>query len=53
MVFDFADLIKGAVKWSIENRTDLCDIKCAMNKREIIYNSIDASYMIEDISVYF
>lgn len=53
MVFDFADLIKGAVKWSIENRTDLCDIKSAMNKREIIYNSIDASYMIEDISVYF
>ena len=53
IVFDFADLIKGAVKWSIEDRLDLSTIKDAMNKREIIYNSVDASYMTEDISVYF
>lgn len=53
IVFDFADLIKGAVKWSIEDRLDLSMIKDAMNKREIIYNSVDASYMTEDISVYF
>ena len=53
IVFDFADLINGAIKWSNEDRSELISLKDAMNKRQIIYNSVDASYMTEDISLYF
>lgn len=53
IVFDFGDLINGAVKWGTDDRLELIGLKDAMNKRQVMYNSVDASYMMEDISMYF
>lgn len=53
IVFDYGDLIAGSVRWSSQDRLELYAIREAMNKREVIFNSVDASYMTEDLSLYF
>lgn len=49
LVFNFGDLIDGAVKITGDNRIILTMVKQAMNERKITYNCIDAQYMLEDI----
>ena len=49
VVFNFGDMIEGAVKYNIQNVKDFCDLKQAMDNRQITYNCIDAQYMLEDI----
>lgn len=53
IVFDYGDLIAGSVKWSALDRQEFSALKDAMDQRQIMYNTIDSSYMIEDLSVYF
>ena len=49
VVFNFGDMIEGAVKYNVQNVKDFYDLKQAMDNRQITYNCIDAQYMLEDI----
>lgn len=53
VVFNYADLIEGTVKWTPEDWKGLSGLKSAMAKRKITYNCVDAAYMLEDLEVYF
>ena len=53
IAFNYADLISGVVKWTPRDRESLALIKEAMGKRQITYNCVDASYMLEDLEMYF
>ncbi len=52
IVFTYNDLIEGAIKWSPSDSDMLVMLKEAMRKRQVTYNCIDASYMLEDVEVY-
>lgn len=52
MAFNYADLMDGVIKWTYTDRENFSGIKEAMAKREITYNCVDASYMLEDIEAY-
>lgn len=52
IVFTYNDLIEGAIKWSPADSDILFSLKEAMRKRQVTYNCIDASYMLEDVEVY-
>lgn len=52
MVFNYQDLIEGAVKWMSGQYDELSLIREAMSRREIVFNCVDASYMLEDIEAY-
>jgi len=52
IVFTYNDLIEGAIKWSPADSDMLVLLKEAMRKRQVTYNCIDASYMLEDVEVY-
>ena len=49
IVFNFGDMIDGAVKLGMDEMRNFFDIKQAMNARQITYNCIDAQYMLEDV----
>lgn len=49
IVFNFADMIEGSIKFGFDDMKELIGIKYAMNQRQITYNCIDAQYMLEDI----
>ena len=53
IVFNYGDLIEGAYKWSPADGRVFASLKDAMNKRQVTYNCIDASYMLEDVSMFF
>lgn len=53
VVFNYADLVEGAYKWSPSDGRTFGILKEAMNKRQVTYNCVDASYMLEDVSMYF
>lgn len=48
-VFNFADMIAGTVKLTPKDRLVTINLKDAMDKRQVCYNCIDASYMLEDL----
>ena len=52
VVFNYADLIEGAYKWSPLDGRTFGTLKEAMNKRQVTFNCVDASYMLEDVSMY-
>lgn len=52
IVFTYNDLIEGAIKWSSADSDVLLSLREAMRKRQVTYNCIDASYMLEDVEVY-
>jgi len=49
VVFDFGDMVDGALMMDRDWAIRLMSFKDAMNKRQVRFNSIDASYMAEDI----
>ena len=49
IVFNFADMIEGSIKFGFDDMKELIGIKNSMNQRQITYNCIDAQYMLEDI----
>lgn len=49
IVFNFADMINGTKKYSVNDAIEFRGIKEAMDERKITYNCIDAQYMLEDI----
>ena len=49
IVFNFADMIEGSIKFGFDDMKELIGIKNAMNQRQITYNCIDAQYMLEDV----
>lgn len=49
IVFDFADMCEGSRMIDASLRINLFRLKDAINKRNITYNCVDASYMMEDI----
>ena len=49
IVFNFGDMVEGAVKYSAENVREFWSLKQAMDTRQITYNCIDAQYRLEDI----
>lgn len=53
IAFNYADLISGVVKWNPLDHQNLAAIKEAMGQRAVTYNCVDASYMLEDLEVYF
>lgn len=52
VVFSYGDLIQGAVKWTPSQFQEFKTLRNAMAKREVVFNCIDASYMLEDVEVY-
>lgn len=53
IAFNYADLVSGVVKWNPFDHQSLSAIKDAMGQRQVTYNCVDASYMLEDLEVYF
>lgn len=53
IAFNYADLVSGVVKWTPLDHQNLSAIKDAMAQRQITYNCVDASYMLEDLESYF
>ena len=49
IVFDYVDLIKNAVRFEKKDFVTFLSLKQAMNNRKVIYNSVDAEYMLTDI----
>ena len=52
VAFSYADLIEGVIKWTPEQHRTFSTLKEAMARRQVVYNVVDASYMLEDIEVY-
>lgn len=53
IVFNWGDMMDGAVRMSMDMSKEMLSIKAAMNRRQITYNCIDAQYMMEDAYVFF
>lgn len=53
IAFNYADLVSGVIKWNPLDHQSLCVLKDAMGQRQVTYNCVDASYMLEDLEVYF
>lgn len=53
IAFNYADMISGVVKWTPLDHQNLSAIKDAMAQRQVTYNCVDASYMLEDLESYF
>lgn len=49
---NYKDLIEGVVKWSPHAYLHLNSLRDAMGRRQVVYNCVDASYMLEDIEAY-
>ena len=49
IVFDFADMCDGTRMIDMNIKVNMARLKDAVNKRNITYNCIDASYMMEDV----
>lgn len=49
IVFDYGDLVCGAIRWDHGEYANIISLRDAMNKRQVWFNCIDASYMTEDV----
>ncbi len=49
IAFNFADMVEHCVKFSHEDYLNLSGIATAMDKQEVKYNCIDASYMLQEV----
>ena len=52
VVFNFNDLMAGAVRWSAADLQTISTLTNAMNQRQVGYNSVAASYMLLDVLHY-
>lgn len=52
VAFSYADLIEGVVKWTPAQYKEFSALREAMARRQVVYNCVDASYMLEDIEAY-
>ena len=52
VVFNFNDLMAGAVRWSAADLQTISTLTNAMNQRQVGYNNVAASYMLLDVLHY-